>query len=178
MTYPDAKSVRQKLHPINPRKSTTIKAEVEKLLKVGFIYPIQLNEWVSNSILVNKKQGTIRICMDFCDLNKACPKDNFPTPFIDQIVDECVGCEAFLFRDGFSGYNQIQIKHEDQHKISFIYPWGTFTYRKMPFSLKNVGATFQQAMSFSFHDLKHIVKDYLNDLVSRYHKRFDHTTHL
>jgi hypothetical protein len=62
---------------------------------------------VSNHVPVNKKQGTIHVCMDFHDLNKACPKDNFPTPFIDQIVDECVGCDIFSFMDGFLGYNQI-----------------------------------------------------------------------
>jgi hypothetical protein len=177
-TYPDAKPVRQKLHLVNPQKEATIKAEVEKLLKVGFIYPIQLTQWVSNPIPVNKKQGTIHVCMDFHDLNKACPKDNFPTPFIDQIVDECAGCEVFSFMDGFSGYNQIQIKPEDQHKTTFICPWGTFSYRKMPFGLKNVGATFQWAMSFSFHDLKHIVEAYLDDLASRSRKRVDHPTHL
>jgi hypothetical protein len=127
---------------------------------------------------VNKKQGTICVCTDFHDLNKACPKDNFPTPFIDQIIDECAGCEAFSFMDGFSGYNQIQIKLEDQHKTTFICPWGTFAYRKMPFGLKNAGATFQRAMSFSFHDLKHIVEAYLYDLASRSCKRMDHPTHL
>jgi hypothetical protein len=130
------------------------------------------------SCVVNKKQGTIHVCMDFHDLNKACPKDNFPTPFIDQIIDECAGCEAFSFMDGFLGYNQIQIKPKDQHKTAFICPWGTFAYRKMPFGLKNVGATFQWAMSFSFHDLKHIVEAYLDDLASRSRKRTDHPTHL
>jgi hypothetical protein len=60
---------------------------------------------VSNPILVNKKQGMIHMCMDFYDLNKACPKNNFPTPFIDHIFDECAGCEVFSFMDGFSGYN-------------------------------------------------------------------------
>jgi hypothetical protein len=99
-------------------------------------------------------------------MNKACPKDNFPTSFIDQILDECVVCEAFSFMDGFSGYNQIQIKPEDQYKTTFIFPWGTFTYRKMPFCLENVGDTFQRTMSFAFHNLKHIVKTYLDDLVS------------
>jgi hypothetical protein len=133
----------QKLHPVNPKKEATIKVEVDKLLKAGFIYPIHLTQWVSNPMLVNKKQGTIRVCTNFCDLNKACPKDNFPTPFIDQIIDECVGCKSFSSMDGFSGYNQIQIKLEDQHKTTFICPWGTFTYRKMPFGLKNDGATFQ-----------------------------------
>jgi hypothetical protein len=116
--------------------------------------------------------------MELRDLNKAHPKDNFPTPFIDQIVDECAGCKAFSFMDGFSGYNQIQIKPEDQHKTTFICMWGTFAYRKMPFGLKNVGATFQQAMSFAFHDLKHIVEAYLDDLASQSRKRVDHPTHL
>ena len=75
---------------MNPRKAPAIKFEIEKLLKVSFIYPIPLMEWVSNPVPVDKKQGAIRICTDFHDLNRACPKDNFPTPFIDQILDECV----------------------------------------------------------------------------------------
>jgi hypothetical protein len=177
-TYPDAKLVRQNLRPVNPKKAVVIKAEVEKLLEAGFIYPVQLTQWVSNLVLVNIKQGTIRVCMNFHDLNKACPKDNFPTPFIDQIVNECAGYKVFSFMDGFLGYNRIQIKPKDQHKTAFICPWGTFSYRKMPFGLKNVGATFQRAMSFSFHDLKHIVEAYLHDLASRSHKRVDHPTHL
>jgi hypothetical protein len=142
-TYSDAKPDRQRLRVVNPRKAPIIKAEVEKLLNVGFIYPIPLTEWVFNPIPVNKKQGTIRVYMDFRDLNKACPKDNFPKLFIYQILNECARSEVFSFMDRFSGYNQIQIKPEDQHKTSFICPWGTIAYRKMPFSLKNVGATFQ-----------------------------------
>ena len=176
-TYLDAKLVQQCLRVVNPRKATVIKAEVEKLLNVGFIYPIPLIEWVSNPVLVNKNKGTIRVCMDFRDLNKACPKDNFPTPFIDQILDECAGSKVFSFLDGFSGYNQIQIKLEDQHKMMFICPWGTFAYQKMSFGLKNAGATFQCAMTFDFHDLKHIFKAYLDDLDVHSHKRVDHSTH-
>ena len=114
-----------------------IKAEIEKLLNAGFIYPVPLTEWVSNPIPVDKKQGMIHICTDFHDLNHAYPKDNFPTPFIDQILDECAGSEVFSFMDGFFGYNQIQIKPEDQHKTAFIFPWGTFAYRKFPFGLEN-----------------------------------------
>jgi hypothetical protein len=177
-TYPDAKPVQQKLHPVNPRKETTIKVEVEKLLKDDFIYPIHLTQWVSNPVSVNKKQGTIRVCTNFHDLNKACPKDNFSTPFIDQIIYECAGCKAFSFMDIFLGYNQIQIKPEDQKKTTFICPWGTFVYRKMPFGLKNDGTTFQRTMSFSFHDLKHIVEAYLDYLASRSHKKTDHPTHI
>jgi hypothetical protein len=151
---------------VNPQKVTTIKDEVEKFLKFSFIYPIQLMQWVSNLVLVNKKQSMICVCMEFHDLNKACTKDNFPTPFIDQIVDECESCEVFSFMDGFSRYNQIQIKPDDRHKTTFIYPWGTFSYHKIPFGLKNVGATFQWAMYFSFHDLRHIVEAYLDDIAS------------
>ena len=113
---------------MNPRKAPTIKAKIENLLNVDFIYPIPLMEWVSNPVLVDTKQGTIRICTDFFDLNCAYPKDNFPTPFIDQILDECVGSEVFSFMDRFFGYNQIHIKPENQHKTSFICPWGTFAY--------------------------------------------------
>jgi hypothetical protein len=104
-TYPDAKPVRQKLHPVHPKKLAAIKAEVEKLLKFGFIYPVPLTEWVSNLVSVAKKQGTIRVCVYYHDLNKACPKDNYPTPFIDQIIDNCAGSVIFSFMDGFSGYN-------------------------------------------------------------------------
>jgi hypothetical protein len=176
--YPDAKPVQQKIRPINPRKETTIKSEVEKFLKAGFIYPIHLTQWVSNPVSVDKKQGMIHVCTDFCDLNKACPKNNYLAPVIDHIIDECTSCEAFSFMDGFSGYNQIQIKPEDQHKMTFICPWGTFAYRKMTFGLKNAGATFQWAMYFAFHNLKHIVQAYLDDSASRSCKRKDHPTHL
>jgi hypothetical protein len=85
----------------------TIKDEVEKFLKEGFIYLVPLTKWVSNLIHVDKNQGTIHVCMDFQDLNKACLKEKFPTPFIDQIIDECAGTKIFSFMDGFSRYNQI-----------------------------------------------------------------------
>jgi hypothetical protein len=116
--------------------------------------------------------------MDFRDLNKACLKENFPTPFIDQILDECVGSEVFSFMDGFLGYNQIQIKPEDQHKTTFICPWGNFSYQKMLVVLKNVEETFRDAMNFMFHDIKNIVKSYLDDLASHSHKRVDNVIHL
>eukprot|EP00253_Pinus_taeda_P019998 PITA_19998 len=80
--------------------------------------------------------------------------------------------------DGFSGYNQISIHPEDQHKTTFICPWGTFAYRKIPFGLKNSGATFQRVMSYAFHDIKHIIEAYLDNLVARSRKRTDHPSHL
>jgi hypothetical protein len=139
---------------------------------------VALTDWVSNLVPVNKKQGTIHVCVDYRDINKACPKDNYPTPFIDQIVDDCAGSEIFSLMDGFSGYNQINILPADQHKTAFIFPWGTFAYRKLPFGLKNVGMTFQRAMSYAFHDIKHIVQPYLDDLPVHSMHRQDHPTHL
>ena len=86
-TYPNAKPIRQCFHVVNPRKAPVIKVEIEKMLKDGFIYPVPLMEWVSNPVPVDKKQGVICICTNFRNLNRACPKDNFPTPFINQILD-------------------------------------------------------------------------------------------
>ena len=120
--YPDVKPMRQWLHPVHPKKATAIKEKVEKLLRAGFIYPVSLTEWVSNIVPVMKKQGTIRFYIDYRDVNQACPKDKYPTLFIDQIINDCVGCEIFSFMDGFSGYNQINIHPDDQHKTTFIYP--------------------------------------------------------
>lgn len=105
LTYPGAKPVHQWLCPVHPRKVVTIKGEVEKILKDGFIYPRPLTYWVSNIVSVTKKQGTIRVCVDYCYINCAYQKDNYPTPFIDQIIDECVGSEILSFMDGVFGYN-------------------------------------------------------------------------
>jgi hypothetical protein len=116
--------------------------------------------------------------MYFCDLNKSCPKDNFLKPFIDQIIDECAGSEVFYFMEGFLGYNQIQIKPEDQHKMTFIFSWGTFSYRKMPFGFTNFEATSHRAMTFAFHNLKHIVEAYIENITTHSRKRVDHPKHL
>ena len=101
-TYPNAKPVRKKLRPVNLRKAAAVKDEVEKLLKASFIYPISLTEWVCNFVLVDKKQGMICIYTDSHDLNKSCPKDKYPTPFIDQIIDAYVGSEVFCLGIFFS----------------------------------------------------------------------------
>ena len=100
-----AKPIQKKLCQVRPREAMAIKVEVEKLLVERFIYPLPLTEWVYNIVPVAKKQGTIRVCIIFRDLNKACRKDNFPTLHIDQIIDNCVESIIFSFMDGFSGYN-------------------------------------------------------------------------
>ena len=129
---------------MNPRNAPAIKAEIKKFLNDGFIYLVPLNEWVSNPILVDKKQGTIHVCIEFRDLNKDCPRDKFPTPFIDHILDECVGSEVFSFMDGFSGYNQIQIKPKDQHKMtSFVLGVRFYTKKCLP-ALKTLELIFNR----------------------------------
>jgi hypothetical protein len=177
-TYPSARPIGQRLHPVHPHKEDAIKLEVEKTLKSGFIYPMALTNWVYSLVLVNKKQGTIHVYVDYRDINQACPKDKFPTPFIDQIFDDCVGSEIFSLMDGFSSYNQINILHVDQHKTDFICPWGTFSYWKLPFSLKNIGVTFQRSMSYAFHDINNIVQPYLYYLSLHSMHRSDHLAHL
>jgi hypothetical protein len=165
-TWLDITPVHQKQQQLHPSKAAAIKAEIDKLRAVGFIYPIAYTSWVSNLVPVNKKQGTIHVCMEFRDLNHACPKDNFPMPFIDQIINDYASHEALSFMDDFFGYNQIQIHQANQYKTAFTTPWGTFAYRVMPFGLKNAGATFQWAMTYIFHDLAHIILAYLDDLTA------------
>ena len=98
--------------------------------------------------------------------------------FIDQIIDVCASNEIFSFMDGFLGYKYIQINAKDQHKTPFSYPYDTFTYRNIPFGLKNYRSTFHRAMHLSFHDIKHIDKPYLDDLPSQSCKRRDHPSNL
>ena len=114
--------------------------------------------------MVPKKNGKWRICVDYRELNKATQKDHFPLPFIDQVLDTLAGKKFFSFLDGFSGYNQIQIAPEDQDKTTFTCPWGTFSYRVLPFGLCNSCATFQRAILSIFLDLiNEGLKVYMDD---------------
>lgn len=141
--YLDAKPVKQKLKKMHPCIALAMKKELEKMLKDGFIKPIDYAKWISNIVPIGKTDGAVLICTNFRDLNKACPKDDFPLPNIDMIVDSTVGHAMLSLMDGFSGYNQIKIADEDQHKTTFTTPWGTFCYKVMPFGLKNARATYQ-----------------------------------
>ncbi|XP_028058451.1 uncharacterized protein LOC114262295 [Camellia sinensis] len=112
------------------------------------------------------KNGQIKVCVDFCNLNKACPKDKFPLPHVDTLVDSTTGHQMSSFIDGISGYNQIKMALEDAENTAFRKPLGNFFYRVMPFNLKNAGATYQRAMTAVFHDmLHHEVEVYVDDLV-------------
>ena len=103
---------------MNPTLKDIVKEELQKLLDVGFIYPISDSQWVFPLVIITKNNGKFRICVDYRELNKATQKDHFPLPFIDQVVDTLAGKKLFSFLDGFSGYNQIQIAPEDQDKTT------------------------------------------------------------
>ena len=105
-------------------------------------------------MLVRKKNGEIRLCVDFKNLNKVSLNDNYPLPKMDRILQKVVGSDRISTMDGFSGYNQIKVLPEDQEKTSFTTPWGTIMYAKMPFGLMNAGATFQRAMESAFVEEK------------------------
>jgi Reverse transcriptase (RNA-dependent DNA polymerase). len=155
------------------------KAEVQKLLKAGVIQEIDHPEWLANPVLVRKSNGKWRMCVDSTDLNKACPKDNFPLPRIDQLVDSTAGCELMSFLDAFSGYHQIHMNPADIPKTVFITPFGTFCHLWMPFSLRNAGATFARLVyKVLYKQLGRNVKAYVNDIVVKSGKAFDHTSDL
>ena len=99
-----------------------IKEEVKKKYNAGFLKVINYPEWLTNVVLVLKKDGKVRVCVNFRDLNKASPKDYFPLPHIDILVDNTVRNALLSFMDGFSGYNQIKMAPEDMEKTFFITP--------------------------------------------------------
>ena len=108
----------------------------------GFIQEDYYPDWLVNVVLVKKANGKWRMCVDFTSLNKACPKDSFPLPRINQLVDSIVGHKLLTFMDAFSGYNQIKMAKEDQEKTFFITSRALYCYKVMPFRLKNAEATY------------------------------------
>jgi hypothetical protein len=152
-----------------------ITKEIQKLLAVGFVKPIQHPQWLSNIVPVKKKNGQIRCCVDFRNLNKAYPKDEFPLPSMDVLIDSAAGHEMFSFMDGFSGYNQIRMSPKDAEKTAFRTPIGNFYYTVMSFGLKNAGATYQRTMTTIFHDMMHReIEDYVDDVVVKSKTREGH----
>ncbi|KAL0406282.1 UNVERIFIED_CONTAM: Enzymatic polyprotein [Sesamum latifolium] len=150
----------QDLEGIDPQ------AEVNKLRAAGHIEEIQFLEWLSNVVLVPKSRGKWRMCIDFRDLNKACPKDFYPLPRIDQLVDSTSGCELLSIMDASQGYHQIMLAPEDRKKVSFITSEGTFCYVAMPFGLKNAGATYQRLVDKIFRpQIGRNVEVYVDDML-------------
>jgi hypothetical protein len=133
---------KQRLRKMSDEKIEAAKAEVHLMLEARFIEPIAYPTWLANVVMVQKKSGKWRMCIDFTSLNKDCPKDNFPLPRIDKIVDSAAGYEVMSLLDCFSGYHQIYMKEEDMASTSFITPFVTYCFVRMPEGLKNAGSTF------------------------------------
>ena len=127
-----------------------VKSEVTKLKQAGAIKEVFYPQWLANTIVVKKKTGKWRVCVDFTDLNRACPKYPFPIPRIDQLVDATVGHPRMSFLDAFQGYHQIPLALDDQDKTAFVTPVGNYHYKVMPFGLKNAGSTYQRMMTKMF----------------------------
>jgi hypothetical protein len=141
---PTFKPIKQKERRYTPDMHEAIRLEVNELLEAGFIKPVDYPIWLANSVLVEKPDGSWRMCIDYTSLNKACPKDEYPLPRICQIMDFTVSCEFLSFLDAYSGYHQISLTIDDEEKTTFITPFRIFCYTNMAFGLKNRGATYQK----------------------------------
>jgi hypothetical protein len=164
---PKATPKRQHLRRFADDRRDAIKKELAKLLAAGFIREVFYLEWLANLVLIRKKNTSEwRMCVDYTDLNKHCPKDPFGLPRIEQVINSTMGCDLLCFLDCYSGYHQIAIKEEDQEKTAFITPFGAYCYTTMSFGLKNACATYQRAIQACFkRQLNKSVEAYVDDLV-------------
>ncbi|XP_016652662.1 PREDICTED: RNA-directed DNA polymerase homolog [Prunus mume] len=163
---PAHKSVRQKLHSYDAERYEAMRTEVDKLKAIGFIREATYPVWLANSVMVWKAKGGWRMCQDYTDLNKACPKDSFPLSRIDQLIDATAGHELLSFMDAYSGYNQIFMDLADSEHTAFIIDRGLYCYNVMPFGLKNAGATYQRLVNRIFTEhIGGIMEVYVDDML-------------
>ena len=158
----------RKQPPWRPSKehANDVRDEVMKLKKPKAIKEIFYSEWLANTVVVKKKSGKWRVCVDFTDLIKACPKDPFLMPQIDQLVDTIAGHPRMSFLDAFQGYHQIALATDDQEKMAFLTPVGNYHYNVMPFGLKSARSTYQRKMTRMFESqLEKSIEAYIDDMV-------------
>jgi hypothetical protein len=160
------KPVKQKLRYFAKDHKEVIRIEIIKLLATGFIRECKNPVWLANPVLVPKKTGQWRMCIDYIDLNRHCPKDPFPLPCIDQVIDSTAGSILLCFLDCYSGYHEITLKVFDQDKMAFTTPHDIYFYTAMTFGLKNAGATYQMAIQKCMESqIGKIVEAYVDDVV-------------
>src|ERR1044072_2812363 len=147
------RAVSQVRRKLNNEKSTAMEGEVAKLLAAKFIRLIPYPTWLANPVMVKKSNDKWRMCVDYTNLNKYCPKDPYPLPSIDKLVDGASGKGFLSLMDAYSGYNQIRMHPADEDKTAFMSGKDNYCYRTMPFGLKNAGATYQRLMDKVFHHL-------------------------
>ncbi|GKA32755.1 reverse transcriptase domain-containing protein [Tanacetum coccineum] len=158
--------VRQKKKGQAADRNQAIQEEVGKLVEAGIMKEVHYHDWLSNPVMVKKHDDSWRMCVDFKDLNKACPKDGYPLPEIDWKVESLCGFPFKCFLDAYKGYHQIQMAKEDEEKTAFITSQGIFCYTKMPFGLRNAGATYQRLVDKAFHkQIGRNLEVYVDDLV-------------
>ncbi|GJX52185.1 reverse transcriptase domain-containing protein [Tanacetum coccineum] len=158
--------VRQKKRGQAAERNIAINDEVSKLVAAGIMREVHYHDWLSNPVMVKKSDNSWRMCVDFKDLNKACPKDGYPLPEIDWKVESLCGFPFKCFLDAYKGYHQIQMAEEDEEKTAFITNQGIFCYTKMPFGLRNAGATYQRLVDKAFHgQIGRNLEVYVDDLV-------------
>jgi hypothetical protein len=164
--YPDAKPVSQKPRRQSIERQNFIREEVRKLLHAGFIEEVHHPVWLANLVIVPKANRKLQMCIDYTNLNKACPKDPYPLPRIDQIVDSTSRCDLLSFLDAYSGFHQIQMSRQDREHTAFVTMDGLYCYIVMPYNLKNALSTFVRAMSKTFGDLiRDKIEVYVDDIV-------------
>jgi hypothetical protein len=145
-----------------------VKKQMEKLLEAGFIRACRYADWISSIVPIQKKDGRWWVCVDFRDLNRATPKDEYPMHVTETLINAVADNKILSFIDGNAGYNQIFMAPEDIYKTAFRVSGavGLFEYVVMTFGLKNAGATYQRAMNYIYHDLiGKLVKIYIDDIV-------------
>ncbi|GJY01908.1 hypothetical protein Tco_0360060 [Tanacetum coccineum] len=142
--------IRQKKRGQAPERNKAIREDVEKLVDAGIMKEVHYHSWLSNLAMVKKHDGSWRMCVDFKDLNKACPQDGYPLSEIYWKVESLCGYPFKCFLDAYKGYHQIKMAEEGEEKIAFITSQGIFCYTKMSFDLKNVGATYQRLVDRAF----------------------------
>ena len=143
----------KKVRRFHPNRQKIIQTEINKLLVVRFIIEVKYLDWLENLVVVPKKNGRWRVCVDYTNLNDVYPNDNVPLPRINQIVDSIVGHKMFSFLEAFSRYHQIPMFQLDEEKTTFITPYGLYCYKVMSFGLKNASATYQRLMTNIFKPL-------------------------
>ncbi|GJY17642.1 reverse transcriptase domain-containing protein [Tanacetum coccineum] len=158
--------IRQKKKGQATDRNKAIQEVVGKLVDAGILKEVHYHSWLSNPVMVKKHDGSWRMCVDFKDLNKACPKDGYPLPEIDWKVESLCGFPFKCFLDAYKGYHQIKMAKEDEEKTSFITSQGIYCYSKMPFGLRNARATYQRLVDKAFHkQIGRNLEVYVDDLV-------------
>ncbi|XP_071712607.1 uncharacterized protein [Rutidosis leptorrhynchoides] len=164
--YKHLEPIHQKKRNLANERDEAACKEVEELLQAGIIREAKYPTWVANPVMVKKSDGGWRMCVDFTNINKACPKDCYPLPEIDWKVESLTGYKYKCFLDAYKGYHQIQMAKEDEEKTSFFTSKGIYCYRKMPFGLKNAGATYQRLVDKVFRkQLGRNLEAYVDDMV-------------